>query len=151
MSGFKLMRIDEENNEKIQKWQKKEEIGHKVNKYTMYLKIDANTQTAVPVQYEMKGFNTLLGSHYDHYYLEYFQYSPDKPDPKVFEDYDDSTCHGFPGPGLKDHTYTMNPMREYISQHRGALIINCFSDCLIFFSLQLCSPFFVVQGHRLPN
>jgi len=118
MSGFKLMRIDEENNEKIQKWQKKEEIGHKVNKYTMYLKIDANTQTAVPVQYEMKGFNTLLGSHYDHYYLEYFQYSPDKPDPKVFEDYDDSTCHGFPGPGLKDHTYTMNPMREYISQHR---------------------------------
>ena len=63
----------------------------------MYLKIDSNSQTAVPVQYEMKGFNTLLGSHYDHYYLEYLVFSPDKPDPKVFEDYDDTSCHGFPG------------------------------------------------------
>ena len=44
MSGFKLMRTDKKNNEDIQKWQKKEEIGHKLNKYTMYLKIDTNTQ-----------------------------------------------------------------------------------------------------------
>ncbi len=26
---------------------------------------------AVPVHYEMKGYNSLLGSHYDHYYLTY--------------------------------------------------------------------------------
>ena len=26
---------------------------------------------AVPIHYEMKGYNSLLGSHYDHYYLSY--------------------------------------------------------------------------------
>jgi len=120
MSGFKLIRTDKINNEEVQKWQKKEEIGHRLNKYTMYLKIDSDTQTAMPVQYEMKGFNTLLGSHYDHYYLEYLKFNSAKPDPKVFEDYDETvTCHGFPGPGIKDHTYTMNPMREYIGQAKA--------------------------------
>ena len=68
---------------------------------------------AVPVFYEMKGFNTLLGSHYDHYYLEYENFNDAKPDPKDF-DYDNAVkCHGFPGPGF-DRTYTMNPMREFI-------------------------------------
>ena len=124
MTGFKLIRTDKINNEEIQKWQKKEEIGHRLNKYTMYLKIDSDTQTAMPVQYEMKGFNTLLGSHYDHYYLEYLKFNSAKPDPKVFEDYDETvTCHGFPGPGIKDHTYTMNPMREYIGLAKGQEIL----------------------------
>ena len=40
---------------------------------------------AVPVRYEMRGFNTLLGSHYDHYYLEYDWYSFEAPSPNVFE------------------------------------------------------------------
>ena len=78
---------------------------------------DTNAPVAVPIFYEMKGFNTLLGSHYDHYYLEYATFSTDKPDPKKFDYNDDSVkCHGFPGPGF-DHTYTMNPMREYIKHH----------------------------------
>ena len=25
----------------------------------------------VPVHYEMRGYNNLLGSHYDHYYVDY--------------------------------------------------------------------------------
>ena len=60
--------------------------------------IQVSGDTAIPVFYEMKGFNTLLGSHYDHYYMEYTQFSTDKPDPKAF-DYDDEAvkCHGFPG------------------------------------------------------
>ena len=61
-------------NEKIhdcdcQKWQKQEEIGHKLNKYTIWLKVEKDV--TIPVHYEMKGFNTLLGSHYDHYFLKY--------------------------------------------------------------------------------
>lgn len=39
---------------------------------------------AVPVRYEMKGFNSLLGSHFDHYYLEYEWYSVDPIDSDVF-------------------------------------------------------------------
>ena len=29
--------------------------------------------------YEMKGFNSLMGSHYDHYFLSYQNFSPEKP------------------------------------------------------------------------
>ena len=36
------------------------------------------------MRYEMNGFNSLLGSHYDHYYLEYDWYSSDKPSDDVF-------------------------------------------------------------------
>ncbi len=101
----------------VQKWQKKEQIGHKLNKYTMFLAINS-ASAAVPVFYEMKGFNTLLGSHYDHYYLEYDHFDSSKPNPKVFEEYNDKSCHGWPGPGM-DHTYTMNPMKEFVNGHKN--------------------------------
>lgn len=39
----------------------------------------------IPVRYEMKGFNSLLGSHYDHYYLEYDWYSSETPSSDIFE------------------------------------------------------------------
>lgn len=39
----------------------------------------------IPVRYEMRGFNTLLGSHYDHYYLEYDWYSFETPSADVFK------------------------------------------------------------------
>ena len=26
-------------------------------------------------------------------------------------------CHGFPGPGIRDHTYSFNPMAEFIHRH----------------------------------
>lgn len=38
----------------------------------------------VPVRYEMKGFNSLLGSHYDHYYLDYTTFTPEKPNANAF-------------------------------------------------------------------
>ena len=38
--------------------------------------------------------------------------SPDLFDPEVFAA--GKTCSGFPGPGLKDHTYTFNPMAEFV-------------------------------------
>ena len=31
----------------------------------------------VPVHYEMRGYNSLLGSHYDHYYITYSNFSPE--------------------------------------------------------------------------
>lgn len=39
----------------------------------------------VPVRYEMRGYNTLLGSHYDHYYIDYDFYSHEAIDNEVFE------------------------------------------------------------------
>ncbi len=70
LTDFKLKGTDLKNGHRCQKWQKKEEIGHKQNKYTMWVREGPNG-IIVPVHYEMKGFNSLLGSHYDHYFLTY--------------------------------------------------------------------------------
>ena len=69
LNNFYMKGEDTINGQSCQKWQKKEIIGHKVNKYTMWVKMEGNV--AIPVHYEMKGYNNLLGSHYDHYFLEY--------------------------------------------------------------------------------
>ena len=65
----------------------------------------------------MKGFNSLLGSHYDHYYLDYETFSAETPSEDAFLVPETiGACHGFPGPG-SDHIYTFNPMREFIHGH----------------------------------
>ena len=98
-------------------------------------------QVTVPVRYEMKGFNSLLGSHYDHYYLDYTSFSAELPSEDVFTvdrgmypklilysvDFlltfkfvwtEVGECHGFPGPGVNhDHIYSFNPMREFAHGH----------------------------------
>ena len=44
-----------------------------VNKYTMWVReVEGVT---IPVHYEMRGYNSLLGSHYDHYFLTYDNFS----------------------------------------------------------------------------
>ncbi|KAK4885932.1 hypothetical protein RN001_002203 [Aquatica leii] len=101
-----------------EKWQMVQTIGQKLNRYTMWLKFrDDNDKPqakyAIPVRYEMKGFNSLLGSHYDHYYLSYDAYSTEDIDPKVFKVEEGMPCSAFPGPGDR-HIYTFNPMKEFI-------------------------------------
>ena len=48
-------------------WRKKESVGEKQNIYSFWFKHDPKTGEPIPVTYEMKGYNSLLGSHYDHY------------------------------------------------------------------------------------
>ncbi|KAJ8963977.1 hypothetical protein NQ314_005236 [Rhamnusium bicolor] len=93
-----------------EKWILTQTIGQKVNKYTMWIiyKSDPNNpdiKVAVPKRYEMRGFNSLLGSHYDHYYLEYDFYDINEIPKTTFEIE--------PSPGDK-HIYTFNPMAEFI-------------------------------------
>jgi len=117
ISEFSLLGDDLKNGESCQKWQKIEKIGEKINKYTMWLKVSEGANGfAVPVHYEMKGYNNVFGSHFDHYYLEYSNFSPEVPDPSVFNLFSSMTCTGWPGPGM-DHTYTMNPVREFVDNH----------------------------------
>ena len=77
LQGFTLKKqTDIKDGQECEKWQKIEKIGDKVNKYTMWLnrvpsEISPRVEMIIPVHYEMKGYNTLLGSHYDHYYLTY--------------------------------------------------------------------------------
>jgi len=108
-----------------QKWAKVETIGDKVNRYTMWLKYEDDI--AVPIHYEMKGYNTLLGSHYDHYFVSYKNFKAKVlDDSHVFDIYTTENCHGWPGPGF-DHTYTMNPMREFIDND-DSHVTNTFED-----------------------
>nr|ARK19965.1 counting factor associated protein D [Ampulex compressa] len=104
-----------------EKWRLIEEIGEKSNKYTLWIRYKKSPvvpvkKEAIPVRYEMKGFNNLLGSHYDHYYLDYDWYSSETPNSDVFKITENSTCVSFPGPG-EDHVYTFNPMREFVHNY----------------------------------
>jgi C1A family cysteine protease len=101
-----------------EKWALTQTIGQKVNKYTMWLhyKDDPNnvgTKIAIPVRYEMNGYNSLLGSHYDHYYLDYDSFDSDPIPDDIFKLDSNMTCSAFPGPGDK-HIYTFNPMAEFV-------------------------------------
>ncbi|KAG8240428.1 hypothetical protein J437_LFUL003142 [Ladona fulva] len=101
-----------------EKWRLVDTKGEKVNKYTMWIRYKKSPKNPlidepIPVRFEMKGFNTLLGSHYDHYYLDYEWYSFETPNPHVFEVDGNLTCQSFPGPGDM-HTVSFNPMKEFI-------------------------------------
>ena len=117
---FQLVGKDLKNGQECEKWQKIDQTGQKISKYTMWLKVvpsmNKNEGIAVPIHYEMKGYNSLLGSHYDHYYLSYENFSPEIPNDNVFDLFLEKSCHGWPGPGV-DHTYTMNPMKEFVDNH----------------------------------
>ncbi|XP_076749125.1 C1 family peptidase 26-29-p [Xylocopa sonorina] len=104
-----------------EKWKMEEQIGEKLNKYTLWIRYKKSPKVPklkepIPVRYEMRGFNSLLGSHYDHYYLEYDWFSSEVPSADVFEITTNMTCVSFPGPGDK-HVYTFNPMREFVHNH----------------------------------
>lgn len=66
-------------------WQNVTVVGSKKNTYTLWVtRAEGNDSALVtPVSYEMMGYNTLLGSHYDKYLLEFKDFSP-QVDPKVF-------------------------------------------------------------------
>jgi len=118
ISTFNYVGVEVMENVPCKKYQLVEKKGEKVNKYIYWVKVepsrtDPETEIGIPVKYEMKGYNTLLGSHYDHYYLIYDWFSPEAPTDTVFEIPQDIKCEGFPGPGVA-HVATFNPMKEFI-------------------------------------
>lgn len=115
MTDFKFIGTETMQDSETSKWQMVQPIGDKLNKYTMWVKYKKTLRgetVPIPVRYEMKGFNSLLGSHYDHYYLEYSDYDVEDIDPSVFK-IDSSSCTSFPGPGAR-HQATFNPMKEFV-------------------------------------
>ncbi|XP_014215878.1 digestive cysteine proteinase 1 [Copidosoma floridanum] len=104
-----------------EKWKFTEVIEEKKNEYTLWIRYVKSSKQPklkepVPIKYEMRGFNTLLGSHYDHYYLTYDYYDFEVPNDNVFQVDKNSSCVSFPGPGI-DHVYTFNPMHEFIHNY----------------------------------
>merc|ERR1719376_1652739 len=106
ISEFELIGDDLKNGQECQKWLK------------LVRSLTGKEDLAVPIHYEMRGYNSLLGSHFDHYYLTYENFSPEVPDDSVFDLYLSKSCHGWPGPG-SDHVYTMNPMKEFVDNNEA--------------------------------
>ncbi|KAG5893241.1 hypothetical protein JTB14_013403 [Gonioctena quinquepunctata] len=100
-----------------EKWNLTEMIEPIINEYLMWIyKSDAEVlgaDIAVPLRYEKRGYNTLLGSQTDHYYFDYESYDVNEISADIFKIPLGMTCHSFPGPGDR-HLYTFNPMAEFI-------------------------------------
>ncbi|XP_034017029.1 digestive cysteine proteinase 1-like [Thalassophryne amazonica] len=113
VQGFQFLNMEYFRGSLCEVWQNVTTVGYKKNTYTLWV---AHSQqgaaSATPVHYEMMGYNTLLGSHYDKYLVDYEEYSP-HVDPSVFNLPEGMTCGEFPGPGVEHHLLA-NPMKELI-------------------------------------
>lgn len=61
-----------------------------MNSYTIWIRYvnSANepaSQQPIPVRYVMRGWDTLIGAHYDHYHLDYNFYSSNKLPSDIFD------------------------------------------------------------------
>jgi hypothetical protein len=123
-TGFVFSGDEVVNGQTCKKYTLVEKKGQKLNTYTYWIKTetspeDNSVEIGIPLRYDMKGFNTLLGSHYDHYYLDYTWFSPETPDDEVFTVPATLPCVNFPGPGSSHHhtIATFNPMKEFIHRY----------------------------------
>jgi len=106
--GFKQLASQTVNGKNVTVWQNITIAYGRKNTYTMYIEKATNS----PVRYEMFGYNTLTGSHYDKYYIDYHDYKKGFKD-TVFNLPKGLKCSGYPGPGDEEQRILMNPMAEY--------------------------------------
>ncbi|XP_076127252.1 digestive cysteine proteinase 2 isoform X2 [Alosa pseudoharengus] len=94
-------------------WQNVTQMGPKQNTYSLWVtRPEGGPSPPTPVHYEMIGYNTLLGSHYDKYLLDYTEFSTNTED-KDFSLPEGMTCGPFPGPGV-EHRLLVNPIRDLL-------------------------------------
>jgi hypothetical protein len=84
-------------NYNVDQWQLITQEGDKKNTYTFYV----DQKSGNPLYYEMIGYDSLLGSHYDRYYVEYFNFDVNEISPSVFAIPSSLRCRDFPGKKLK--------------------------------------------------
>ncbi|XP_071477039.1 digestive cysteine proteinase 2-like [Diadema antillarum] len=81
-----------------------------------------------PVRYEMMGYNTLLGSHFDKYVIDYEFFDETSAIPNTTFDIPKGLkCRGFPGPGM-EHQIKVNPFREMINPEMGDRYHHLFNE-----------------------
>ncbi|CAF3433511.1 unnamed protein product [Rotaria sp. Silwood1] len=97
---------------KCQMYQSIDQEGDKKSTYTYYI----NAETKHPIHYEMFGYDTLIGSHFDKYTIDYYNYDEEPIDANLFHVTDEMKCIGFPDSDISSHVL-FNPMREYINRH----------------------------------
>ncbi|XP_013420646.1 digestive cysteine proteinase 1-like [Lingula anatina] len=101
-------------------------VGKKKNTYTFY--VDSKKQ--IPVRYEMFGYDTLMGSHYDKYYIDYhgyLEYTNTSLNVSVFQPTVKNCSVGYTQTKNSEKRILMNPMREYV-HHDDLHIHEMFED-----------------------
>ncbi|CAL8294687.1 unnamed protein product [Merluccius merluccius] len=113
LQGFQFLRTEYHWGTLCEVWQNVTMVGLKKNTYTLWVsRAEGNQDTAVPLHYEMMGYDNLLGSHYDKYLVDYLDFST-HVDPSVFSLPEGMSCGAFPGPGVEHHLLA-NPMKDLI-------------------------------------
>ncbi|RWS08299.1 hypothetical protein B4U79_09624 [Dinothrombium tinctorium] len=102
--------------------------GAKKNEYSFWLQRGPEGEP-LPVLYEMMGYDSLLGSHYDQYQLFYHGYQAGQQEESLFEVSKNYTCRSFPGPGV-EHVAIHNPIKEFV-HHYEQHLDNDFENFLI--------------------
>ncbi|XP_048414110.1 digestive cysteine proteinase 2-like isoform X2 [Stegostoma tigrinum] len=86
-------------------WQNVTVVDKRKNTYTMW--VSSSTEGPIPVHYEMKGYNTLLGGHYDKYEIDYNKLKNDV----------DSNVFKLPE---AEHRIVANPIQDLIDTDQGS-------------------------------
>ncbi|XP_041069011.1 digestive cysteine proteinase 2-like isoform X1 [Carcharodon carcharias] len=111
LEGFQFIKEEEYKGHHCSMWQNVTYENKKKNTYTIW--ITNSTNGPVPVHYEMKGYNTLFGSHYDKYEFDYGTVHLNV-DPNIFELPEGLSCEGFTGPGV-EHRILANPIQDLVT------------------------------------
>lgn len=112
-TSFQFVRMEYFSGVLCEVWQNVTEMGFKQNTYSLWLtRPEGGPSTPVPVHYEMMGYNTLLGSHYDKYLVDYTDFSTNTQD-KDFALPEGMSCGPFPGPGVEHHLLA-NPIGDLL-------------------------------------
>uniref|UniRef100_A0A8C3PVL0 Uncharacterized protein n=1 Tax=Chrysolophus pictus TaxID=9089 RepID=A0A8C3PVL0_CHRPC len=116
LDGFKFLREEYYQGRYCAVWQNITHWEQKKNVYTLWV---TNSSCGVaPVHYEMHGYNSLLGSHYDKYEISYTDFDNSFP-PSVFDIPVNETkkCGLLPG-SVAEHRVLANPMEDLVGRHR---------------------------------
>ncbi|TRZ00462.1 hypothetical protein DNTS_033225 [Danionella cerebrum] len=111
VQGFEFEKIEYYRGILCEVWKNVTQFGHKKNTYRLWVtRPESNDSPATPQHYEMMGYNTLLGSHYDKYIVDYSDFSPEV-DKEIFNLPGGMSCGNFPGPGVEHHLLA-NPIQD---------------------------------------
>jgi len=100
-------------------WQFVDQEENKTNTYTFYWDSD----NEVPVRYHLMGYDSLFGSHFDEYVVDYGMIDDSPIDPEEFNPPLSLSCTLFPGaggPSVSAEWEAMNPFHEIAKLHPHA-------------------------------
>ncbi|XP_062996652.1 digestive cysteine proteinase 2-like [Elgaria multicarinata webbii] len=112
MDGFKLIRKEDYKGLHCSVWQNVSFWGAKKNVYTLW--VTASGDPPAPVHYQMRGFNNLVGSHYDKYNIDYHNFSRHFS-PSFLKLPKGMDCQWPPGQEGEHHILA-NPMHDFVSR-----------------------------------